>query len=308
MLHQVVEIYGEDRYLSLERGFLKINEAEKSVSRVPLDDIAVLLLTARSTTLSKNILNELAGRGTITVLCGKNYLPFSMVVPVSGHYLQTGIIKAQIDSSVPFTKNIWKRIVEEKLLNQAKSLAFCNNSKDVELLKTIAKTVKSGDSDNREAYGAKVYWKALFGKDFIRDKDGDGINALLNYGYAVVRASVARAICSAGLMPSLGVYHSNQLNPFCLADDLFEPFRPLVDVVVYQLAKEKETELNPDIKEILTDVLWTAIKTSEGVSPLFQALHYMCSAYVKALRSKKAEFDIPLWEGKNERAAIPEEV
>jgi CRISPR-associated protein Cas1 len=172
----------------------------------------------------------------------------------------------------------------------------------------IAKTVKSGDSDNREAYGAKMYWKALFGKEFIRDKDGDGINALLNYGYALVRASVARSVCGAGLLPSLGIYHKNQLNPFCLADDLFEPFRPVVDVAVFQLVESGISELSPQIKHILTDTLWTEVKTTEGKSPLFQGLHYMCSSYVKALKNKNSEFDIPLWDGKNEKYADSKEV
>ncbi|MDR3246728.1 MAG: CRISPR-associated endonuclease Cas1, partial [Prevotellaceae bacterium] len=153
MLHQIVEVQAEGRYLSLERGFLKICEGDSIISRVPLDDIEVLLLTAQKITLSKHILNELADRGTITVICGRNYLPLSMVVPVSGHYLQTGTIKSQIESSQPFRKNIWKQVVQEKILNQAKSLALFGKDKDCELLQMIAKTVKSGDSDNREAYG-----------------------------------------------------------------------------------------------------------------------------------------------------------
>jgi CRISPR-associated protein Cas1 len=308
MLHQIVEIQEENRYLSLERGFLKISNDGAVISRVPLDDIEILLLTAQRITLSKHILNELAARGTITINCGRNYLPISMVMPVSGHYLQSGTIKTQIESSLPFKKNIWKQVIEEKLLNQAKSLSLFGKTKDSDFLKIIAKKVKSGDSDNREAYGAKLYWKALFGKDFIRDKDGNGINALLNYGYALVRASVVRAVCSAGLLPSLGIYHKNHLNPFCLADDLFEPFRPIVDVGVYQFVEEDVTELTPHIKRTLTDILWVEVKTTEGKSPLFQALHYMCASYVKALKNKHKEFDIPLWEGKNEKSANFEEV
>ncbi|WP_062326651.1 type II CRISPR-associated endonuclease Cas1 [Treponema endosymbiont of Eucomonympha sp.] len=306
MIHQIVEIHEENRYLSLERGFLKISKGEEAVARVPLDDVAVLLISAQSVSFSKHILNELAERGGISVLCGKNYAPQSMVIPVSGHYMQSGVIKTQIDASVPFKKNIWKRVIEEKLENQAKSLALCGNHDAALRLKSIAKTVKSGDSDNREAYGAKVYWKALFGGDFIRDKDGEDVNALLNYGYAIARASIARAICAAGLLPSFGIYHKNQLNPFCLADDFLEPFRPLIDISVYQLAQQKQAELTPEIKRRLTDILWVQVKTTEGKSPLFQGMHYMCSAYTKALKEKKSDFDIPVWEGKHETVSASE--
>jgi CRISPR-associated protein Cas1 len=308
MIHQIVEIQDENRYLSLERGFLKISKGGEQIARVPLDDVAVLLISAQSASFSKHILNELAERGSISVLCGKNYIPTSMVMPVSGHYMQTGIIKTQIDASAPFQKNIWKQIIEEKLKNQAKSLELCGKNDASLKLYAIAKTVKSGDSNNREAYGAKVYWKELFGADFRRDKDESGINSLLNYGYAIARASTARAICSAGLLPSFGIYHKNYLNPFCLADDFLEPFRPCVDVIVYQLVQNNQTELTPEIKHELAKVLWMQVKTSEGKSPLFQSLHYMCSSYTKSLKIKTPVLDIPLWEGCYETVSNTEQI
>jgi CRISPR-associated protein Cas1 len=308
MIHQIVEIQDENRYLSLERGFLKISKGEEQVARVPLDDVAVLLISAQSVSFSKHILNELAERGSISVLCGRNYIPQSMVMPVSGHYMQAGIIKTQIDASAPFQKNIWKQIIEEKLKNQGKSLEFCRKDKAALKLYSIAKTVKSGDSDNREAYGAKIYWKELFGPDFKRDKDAVGINSLLNYGYAIARASTARAICGAGLLPSFGIYHKNYLNPFCLADDFLEPFRPFVDIIAYQLAQNSQTEITPEIKHELAKVLWMQVKTSEGKSPLFQSLHYMCSSYTKALKVKTPALDIPFWEGRYETVSNTEQI
>ncbi|GMO46153.1 MAG: hypothetical protein Ta2B_27510 [Termitinemataceae bacterium] len=172
----------------------------------------------------------------------------------------------------------------------------------------IAKTVKSGDSDNREAYGAKIYWKALFGGNFKRDKDAAGINSLLNYGYAIMRASTARAICGAGLLPSFGVFHKNLLNPFCLADDFLEPFRPLVDAAVYKLSENNQLELDSEIKRKLASILWTQVKTSEGNSPVFQSLHYMCSSYTKALKAKMPVIDIPFWEGRYETVSNMQQV
>jgi len=297
MFHRVVEIQEENRYVSLERGFLKISQGNTKIGQVPVDDVAVLLVSAQSVSFSKHILNELAGRGGISVLCGKNYVPQSMVMPVAGHYMQAGVIKTQIEASLPFKKNIWKQIVENKLRNQAKTLAACGNGEMAARLNIIAGTVKSGDTGNREAVGAKLYWKALFGDTFKRDKDGDGINALLNYGYAVVRASFCRAICAAGLLPSFGVFHENALNPFCLADDFIEPFRPIVDSVVRQLTRETVQELTPEIKRRLVDILLAELETSEGRSPLCQAAHYLCSSYVGALKTKKPEIAIPVWEG-----------
>ncbi len=305
MLHQIIEIQEEGRYLSLERGFLRITKKDEHLASVPLDDIAVLLISAQSVSFSKHILNEIAERGGISILCGKNYLPQSMIVPIVSHCLQTDIINEQINTSLPFKKNTWQQVVEEKLKNQAKVLLLAGQNKISEKVRLISKTVRSGDPDNREAYGARLYWKALFGEDFIRDKNEDGINALLNYGYAVVRASMVRAICSAGLLPSLGIHHANKLNPFY---DFFEPFRPLVDYAVFLLKQEGMNAVETKTKQILAKVLWYKVKTSDGYSPLFQSFHYMVSSYVKTIRTKKPGLDIPEWEGKNEELSASEQV
>jgi len=167
---------------------------------------------------------------------------------------------------------------------------------NAKLVDKISLLVKSGDPDNREAYAAKIYWKALFGKDFLRDKNEEGINSLLNYGYAVMRAAMARAICAAGLFPSLGIHHDNNLNQFCLVDDLFEIYRPLVDFTVTQLQKEGKEILTPETKMRLADVLWIKLHTTEGNSPAFQSMQYMAKAYVHALENKKPDIELPLWD------------
>ncbi|MGI5173134.1 type II CRISPR-associated endonuclease Cas1 [Treponema sp. OMZ 840] len=301
MLHQIVEIQEENRHLSLERGFLNIRTKDEEIGKVALDDIAVLLISAQGASITKNIIVELSSRGAVTVLCGKNYEPVSIVYPVAGNYRHAGIIRTQIDASIPFQKQIWKQIVSRKLHNQAKSLLLCGNKPEAALLEHISKDVKSGDKDQREGYGAKVYWQALFGKDFIRDQDGDGINALLNYGYAVMRSSMCRALCAAGLHPALGIHHQNMLNPFCLADDFFEIYRPIVDCIVYKLCENMLFVLTPETKKTLIQALWIKMKTVEGYSPAFQSMHYMASSFVKALKLRDADFEIPVWEGKNEK-------
>lgn len=295
MLNRVLEIHEENRYLSLNRGFIVIQHGSEELGRVPLDDIGVLLLSAQSVSFSKNILNALAERGCVSVLCGKNYTPQSMVLPVYSHYLFAKILKNQINSSLPFKKRIWQQVVVKKILNQALTLRLCG--KDSGFLERIATTVKSGDSDNREAYAARLYWKSLFGKEFTRDKDLEGVNSFLNYGYAIMRASMARAVCSSGLLPSLGIHHENHLDQFALADDLFEIYRPIVDYIVFNLNPAEETELNHEYKTKLADALWIKVHTSQGDSPAFQSMQYLTASYVRALEDGKAVIDLPEWEG-----------
>lgn len=295
MLGRVLEIYDEHRYLSLHRGFVEVRDGDKLLGSVPLDDIGVLLLSAQGITVSKHILNALSEQGSITILCGKNYLPQSMVLPVASHYHFTKVLKSQINASVPFSKNIWKQIIVQKIKNQSLVLELCNQAHDALYLKKLAATVKSGDSENKEGVAAKLYWKSLFGEGFVRERGGEGKNALLNYGYAIMRASMARAICSCGLLPALGVHHKNNLNQFCLVDDFFEIYRPLVDYEVYKLTRREEVSLVPEVKQQLTTTLWIKVSTSCGFSPVFQSMQYMANSYVKALDSGIPNLEIPLW-------------
>lgn len=306
MLNRVVEICEEERYLSLNRGFIVIKQKEEHLTSVPIDDIAVLLISAQSAVFSKNILNALAEKGCITVLCGKNYLPQSMVVPENSHYLFTKILNTQIRASLPFKKRIWQQIVIRKIQNQAQTLVLCGKKDDAILVRKISKLVESGDPKNREAYAAKMYWKALFGETFIRDKDGDGINALLNYGYAIIRSCMARFICSAGLLPALGVHHENYTNQFCLVDDFFEIYRPIVDCIVYKLVLEEKPELTPSVKKALAQTLKVMVHTREGVSQVCTSMHYMACSYVNALETKKASIELPEWKGDEDGITVVE--
>ncbi|MCR4822445.1 MAG: type II CRISPR-associated endonuclease Cas1 [Treponema sp.] len=305
MLNRVLEIAEENRYISLDRGFIVIKERNEKLGTVPLDDVAVLLLSAQGVTVTKNVLNALAEKGCISVFCGKNYIPQSMVVPIANHTFFTKIIKNQIKATEPLKKRIWQKIVIQKIQNQAKVLSFCKKD-EAEFLYKISQSVKSGDSENREAYAARVYWKSLFGDKFSRNKDGDGINALLNYGYAIMRAGMARAICSHGLLPSLGIHHDNNLNSFCLADDLFEIYRPIVDLAVYEISKSEKIEVIPENKRILASLLKVKVHTSQGNSPCVQSMQYMAASYVKSLECGKPDIELPLWEGNENGITIIE--
>ena len=295
MLNRILEISEENRYISLSRGFVVVKQDNVELGKIPIDDVSVLLLTAQSVTVSKNILNALSENNCITILCGKNYVPNSIVVPISNHYQFTKNLKNQINVSEPFKKRIWQQIVIQKIKNQSLVLKLCN--KDYQLVEKISSLVKSGDTDNREAYAAKIYWNCLFGKEFRRDKNAEGINSLLNYGYAIIRASMIRAICSAGLLPALGVNHNNNLNQFCLADDFMEIYRPLIDITVYNLYKNGIVEISPIIKKELINTLWINIHTKEGNSPVFQSMHYLVGSYVHALENKISSIELPIWAG-----------
>lgn len=306
MLNRVLEICEENRYLSLNRGFIVIRNKEAELGSVPLDDIAVMLLSAQSVTVTKNILNALSERGCITVLCGKNYSPQSMVIPEASHCFFSRIIKNQISASLPFKKRIWRQIVIRKIRNQALALRFCGKESEAPLIEKISKMVDSGDTKNREAYAARMYWKALFGSGFIRDKNGNGVNALLNYGYAVMRAGMARAVCSAGLLPALGIHHDNNMNQFCLVDDLFEIYRPLVDLVVFKLSGDGQTELVPENKRILAKTLQIKLRTEEGISPAVVSMQYVAASYVRALEQKNPAIELPDWEANEDGITVIE--
>lgn len=305
MLNRVLEIAEENRYLSLKRGFIVIQQGNEELGSVPLDDIAVLLLSAQGVTLTKNVINALSEKGCITIFCGTNYIPLSMVLPIASHTYFTKIIKNQINATEPFKKRVWQQIVIQKIKNQSLSLGYTKKP-EAEKLKMIADTVKSGDTDNREAYAAKLYWKALFGESFIRDKNGDGINAFLNYGYAIMRAGMARAICAHGLLPALGIHHDNNLNQFCLADDFFEIYRPLVDNLVYKLWENGERELTPQNKKILVGLLKIKVHTSGCDTQAVQSMQYMVSSFVNALEAGKTDIELPVWEGNADGITIIE--
>ena len=306
MLNKVLEVFEENRYLSLRRGFVIIQQANTILASVPLDNIAVLLLTAQSVTLTKNVINALVEKGCIIVSCGRNYIPVSMTAPIASHYLFSKNIKNQISASLPLKKRIWQQIVMKKIQNQALSLCFCGMEEDAKKVNKIASLVKSGDVDNREAYAARLYWKLLFGDSFIRDKDGDGINALLNYGYAIMRAAMARAICSAGLIPSLGIHHDNNVNQFCLADDFFEIYRPVIDCIVYKLWRSNEIELNSKTKKLFAESIKIHVWTNEGDTPIFQSMHYLISSYICSLEQKKMVIELPEWKGNGNGITIIE--
>lgn len=292
MSGRVIEIADSGRYLSVYRGFLKVAAEGVELGRVPLADIDVLMLSGHGNALSTNVINALLDQGAVIVVCGSNYHPSAMIWPVASHHLHSARLKLQIGASRPLKKRLWQGIVRAKIENQSAVLGFFNA--DDNGLSALAERVGSGDPENLEAQAARKYWPLLMGKDFRRDTKGSGKNALLNYGYAVVRAATARSLAAAGLHPALGIHHHNEGNAFCLADDLMEPFRPLVDLVVKRLADEEMEEVTPEAKRKLAGILALELSSAVGAGSLSNCLLRLAQSLVKSFADGKAELDLPL--------------
>lgn len=227
------------------------------VRTIPIEDIGFIVLDNMQISLSLPLIEALVANNVAVVFSDSKHMPQSMLLNLDSHSIQTEIFRNQINASIPLQKNLWKQTIEYKIENQAKLLKLLDRpSADI---MALAKDVKSGDSENKEGTAARLYWPRLFGSNFIRDRFGDFPNELLNYGYIILRAAVARSLVGSGLLPTLGIHHRNKYNAYCLADDIMEPYRPYVDRRVFYmvkkdpdlflLGKEEKTEL----LQLLTD-------------------------------------------------------
>ncbi len=288
---RVIEISDSGRYLSVYRGFLIIKSEGKELGRVPLADIQVLILSGFGNSLTTNVVNNLLENGGTIVFCGKNYHPSAILWPIGSHNVETGRLQLQINASKPLKKRVWQVLVKDKIGNQAAILESLNL--ESEKVRLLTQRVGSGDPENLEAQAARIYWPLLMGKEFRRNTDGDGVNALLNYGYAVLRAATARGVSASGLQPSLGVHHRSEANAFCLVDDLMEPFRPLVDLFVYKLISQGVNEVTPEAKQKLVSVLNIELSASVGASSLSNCLMRLSQSLVKSFQSNSVELELP---------------
>src|SRR5690606_25598095 len=266
-MERIVDISQDNQHLSVYRGFLVVERDGNEVGRVALDDIAALLVHAHGTTYSNSVLVELAARNAPLVACGANHFPVAWSLPIQGHHAQGGRLRALWHAPRPLLKRLWRDIVAAKIRAQA-SLLLSRGERGGEGIRAMSQRIRSGDPDNVEAQAARRYWPLLFGEDFRRDRQAGSINAMLNYTYTVLRAGTARAIMAAGLHPSLGLSHRQRGNAFALADDLMEPFRPLADLIVYDLVRKGVTEVDRETKPELARILVTDMSTREGVSPV----------------------------------------
>jgi CRISPR-associated protein Cas1 len=291
MIKRIIDI-SESAYIHLKQKQLLIDKEKVTVGQIPIEDIGVLILQHPAIVITQQVIIACQKNKVVIIFCDDKRLPYSSILPIAeGNKLHQKIFKEQLNITEPTRKKLWQQIVIQKIEQQALTLKRLN--KNSLQLETIATKVKSSDSDNRESVAAVVYWKLLFGDDFIRDIDKTGINALLNYGYSIIRGIIARGICASGLHPSLGLFHHNQYNALCLADDLMEPFRPWVDYLVHQMSQENKTlEINQQTKSVLLNLVNEIILFKGKKMPLMVSINYLMAdlkrCYIK--EQKKIEF------------------
>jgi len=234
--------FANSAYLSKKNEQLHIavkNQTKDNSYVRPIEDIGIIILDHPQITITHQLLIALQANKVVVVSCDEKHMPHSLTLPMVGHSEQTKRYRIQQSASNPLTKNLWAQTIVAKVKNQAAVLETYGYESN--RLKVLVKRIQSGDPENIEGQAAAYYWSQLF-DDFTRSQDGEGPNPMLNYGYAIVRAMVARALVSSGLHPSFGIHHRNKYNPYCLADDIMEPFRPFVDLVVYQLYDKENVE------------------------------------------------------------------
>ncbi|MCK0130846.1 type II CRISPR-associated endonuclease Cas1 [Flavobacteriaceae bacterium F08102] len=267
--------FGNPAYLSTQNEQLAVTypDDDKAEKTIPIEDVGYIVLEHPQITLTTGLLMKLVQNKTAVITCDKQHLPSGFLQPLVGHSEQTERFRYQLDASVPLKKNLWKQTVIQKIENQAAH--FLLHKKNALRLKRYAKEIKCGAMGNQEALAAAFYFQNLFDlDDFSRNQKGIPPNNLLNYGYAILRAVAARALVSSGLIPSLGIFHHNKYNAFCLADDVMEPYRPFVDLVVYDIVASgcNFEELNTNIKSELLMIPAMDVVIDGKRSPLMNAM------------------------------------
>lgn len=258
----------------------------------PIEDIGFVVIENPQVSISIPLLNELADNNVSVVFCDKKMMPRTMLMTLEGNTTQQESYKYQIDASAPTKKNVWKQLVESKIRNQALLLDKVGKNGDV--LKPYYMNVKSGDTDNREGAAAREYWGSIFEDGFRREREGLPPNNLLNYGYTILRAAVARALVGSGLYPAFGVFHRNRYNAFPLADDVMEPYRPFVDEIVYHLYHDDAVrELDNQSKGKLLRVLFSDVKMGKVTRPLENALSLTTASLLKIYKGETDKLSLP---------------
>lgn len=288
---QIIDISQDGRHLSRDRGFLKVEADGAVLGRVALDQLSAVIAHAHGITWSNSLLVELANRGIPVVLCAANHQPRAMLCPIEGHHAQNARMRAQWDAPQPLIKQAWKQVVVAKIRMQAAALAAIGQPPAP--LNHIAQNVQSGDTGNAEAQAARLYWPMMMGKAFRRDADLPDINALLNYGYTVLRAATARAIVAAGLHPTIGLFHSNRANAFALADDLMEPFRPLVDLTARAIAVAFGPEVTSESKRQMAELIALDLPLTGETSPVSVALSRLATSLAQSFETKRLSLALP---------------
>lgn len=291
MIKRTLEISDGPTFLRIENDQLVLERHKEELARVPAEDIGILLVDSASTTYTHSVFTRLLDHGAAIVLCGENHLPTGMLLGFEQSALVAQRVRLQAEAPKPLCKRLWRQIVQHKIRAQFKNMPADDPAATI--LLELARSVRSGDAANAEGQAARLYWPALFGSEFRRDRDGLPPNNLLNYGYAVLRAAVARALVSAGLHPAIGLHHHNRSNAFCLADDLLEVLRPRVDAVVIELYLQRRLELDRQSRAALLTLLVDEISVAGQSGPLMVGLHRITASLVRCLEQVQDRLDLP---------------
>lgn len=295
MLRKTIELATPGTRLSVAQGQLVIERPGEEKSTRPMEDLGVVIIDDVRASYTQAALLALLEAGATVLVSGRDHLPAGMMLPLDAHHAQTERHRAQVSASAPARKRIWQALVRGKIRQQAAVLQHFTGGEHG--LVRLAERVRSGDPDNLEAQAAQRYWPRLFGERFRRADSANAVNGLLNYGYAVLRSALARAIVAAGLIPSLGVQHRHARNPFCLADDLFEPYRPFVDWRVRLLQQERKGEaLTPSeqpVRAALLSLLNETISLGVRREPLLLAMHTSAHSLCRALTAGEKDLLLP---------------
>jgi CRISPR-associated protein Cas1 len=304
VIKRTLEISREPAHLSVRDEQLILKRDGETVGQVPCEDIGVVLVDHPQTTYTHGALAKLAESDAVVVICGRDHLPAAILLPMADHSQVVWRLDAQLSASRPLHKQLWKQLVVAKVEAQAANLSDDQPAR--KKLLALARDVRSGDPMNIEAQAAKIYWANWLSagtadqteyEPFRRDPAGTGLNSFLNYGYAIVRAAIARAIVAAGLLPSLGIHHRNRSNAFCLADDLIEPLRPLVDDRVREMHRQGYDELNQPAKAELLEILADRVAlgaSEDNIGPLMVQLHRYVTSLVRCYTGEATKLEIPL--------------
>ena len=262
---------------------------------VPVEDLGMLVLEHQQISITHYLLDKLVSSNVAVVTCNDSHLPTGLLMPLESNTIQSERFRAQIEATEPLKKQLWQQTVKAKISNQHILIKKYNGK--YQLLKNLADTVKSGDADNNEAVAAAHYWQNLFPPawNFYRKRDGMPPNNLLNYGYAIVRAGMARAIAGAGLLPTLGIFHRNRYNAYCLADDMMEPYRPFVDMIVRGIINRTSAveNLTQELKVELLKIPTLDVLLGEDKSPLMVAMQRTAASLAKCYTGEQRKLLLP---------------
>lgn len=284
----IIDISEFGARLKVKNEQLVVLNGDEVLSSMPLEEVAVLVVSHPAVTYTQAVLSGLMEAGGAFVCCSAKRMPVGVLLPLAQHHLHAERLQRQLEATAAMKKRAWQQVVQRKVLNQACVLRACRGE-DFGIAALVDK-VQSGDPKNVEAQAARRYWPLLFDDDtFRRQQEGDSANALLNYGYGVLRAVVGRAIATAGLHPALGIHHHNRYDAFCLADDLMEPYRPLVDLAVarYVAKNGREVEIDKTAKAALIGPLMEHYAVGDESRSLFDIVHLLAVSLVKLFEGNR---------------------